>query len=125
MIACLWQATTRTVDFDAYWAFLHRRALADYQAADGNQGVQLFRRLEADRAHFLALSFWSSRQALSGFAGGTQTVRYYPEHVAYLVDGGPTVACFEANETAPVPRLPAEQTCVHCASTRLAQGIAT
>ena len=113
MIARLWQASTRRDDFDAYWAFLQRRALPDYQAAAGNEGVQLFRRLGADRAHFMALSFWPSQQAIRCFAGGLDAAKYYPENINYLVDAPAAVAHYEAGAaSAPAPQQ--ERLCSRC-----------
>jgi heme-degrading monooxygenase HmoA len=58
MIARLWHGRTRARDYDAYWDFLKERAIPDYQRTPGNQGVRLLRRLDADDAHFLTLSYW-------------------------------------------------------------------
>ncbi len=124
LLARLWQATTRAQDFDAYWAFLQRRALPDYQAAAGNHGVQLFRRLDAGRAHFVALSYWSSLPAIVAYAGGgIDAGKYYPEHANYLVDHAPAIAHYEMIEPEPAHALPPVAPCacsVHAHATRRA-----
>jgi catechol 2,3-dioxygenase-like lactoylglutathione lyase family enzyme/heme-degrading monooxygenase HmoA len=106
MIARLWHGVTRATDSDAYWAFLHARAIPDYRGTPGNQGVRLFRRLEGDRAHFLTLSYWSSLEAVRAFAGPDVAVaKYYPEDQRFLLELEPTVVHYEVTAL-DVPGLP-------------------
>lgn len=104
MIARIWHGVTRARDFDAYWTFLHERAIPDYRGTPGNRGVRLFRRLEADRAHFLTLSYWDSLESIRAFAGADITVaKYYPEDQQYLLEYEPTVQHFEVTASDAVP----------------------
>ena len=53
-------------------------------------------RIEGDRAEFITLSFWDSRQAIEGFAGqDIERAVYYPEDDKFLVDRDLTVRLFE------------------------------
>lgn len=100
MIARLWHGVTRAADYDRYWEFLRQRAIPDYRNTPGNRGVRLFRRLEGDRAHFLTLSYWTSHEAIVGFAGEDIGVaKYYPEDRAYLLEFEPTVQHYEVTES--------------------------
>ena len=99
MIARIWHGMTRARDYDAYWAFLHRRAIPDYRQTPGNRGVRLFRRLDGDRGHFLTLSYWDSLEAVRAFAGDEiDRAKYYPEDREYLLEFEPTVQHYEATD---------------------------
>lgn len=74
MIARIWHGMTRARDYDAYWAFLHRRAIPDYRQTTGNRGVRLFRRRDGDRAHFLTLSYWARSTPSTPLPETTSTV---------------------------------------------------
>jgi len=69
MLARIWHGRTTTSASDDYLQFLKKRAIPDYQATEGNQGVYILRRIEGDQTHFLTLTFWESREALQRFAG--------------------------------------------------------
>lgn len=100
MIGRMWHGMTRAEDYDAYWQFLHERAIPDYRSTPGNLGVRLFRRLDGDRAHFLTLSYWPSLDAIRAFAGDDiDRAKYYPEDGDYLLDFEPTVQHFEVTES--------------------------
>ncbi|HET7038382.1 MAG TPA: hypothetical protein VFH97_00760 [Gemmatimonadales bacterium] len=100
MIARIWHGVTAAKDYDAYWAFLHARAIPDYRGTPGNRGVRLFRRLDGDRAHFLTLSYWTSLEAIHAFAGADVAVaKYYPEDRQYLLEFEPTVTHYEVTES--------------------------
>jgi heme-degrading monooxygenase HmoA len=96
MIARLWHGVTAAKDYDAYWAFLHQRAIPDYRAVPGNLGVRLFRRREGERAHFLTLSYWASLDHIRAFAGDDiDRAKYYPEDRGFLLEFEPTVQHWE------------------------------
>ncbi|MGH7530761.1 MAG: antibiotic biosynthesis monooxygenase family protein [Gemmatimonadales bacterium] len=100
MIARLWHGVTRVEHYDAYWAFLHARAIPDYRATPGNVGVRLFRRRDGARAHFLTLSYWTSLEAIRAFAGAEiERAKYYPEDATYLLEFEPTVQHYEVTES--------------------------
>lgn len=100
MIARLWHGRTRARDYDAYWAFIHERAIPDYRGTPGNLGVRLFRRLEGEHAHFLTLSYWPSLEAIKAFAGEDIAIaKYYPEDEKYLLELEPTVQHYEVTDS--------------------------
>jgi heme-degrading monooxygenase HmoA len=110
MIARIWHGVTPADRADAYLAFLQARALPDYRKVPGNLAAYVLRRTEGDRSHFLTLTFWSSKEAIRGFAGSEiDRARYYPEDRDFLLEFEPSVVHYEVfalPEAAP-PVLPA------------------
>ncbi len=96
MIARIWHGITSATKADAYFDYLKQTGLADYAATAGNRGVYLLRRVEEDRAHFLALTFWESEKAIKAFAGADiEKAKYYPEDKDFLLELEPTVKHYE------------------------------
>lgn len=96
MIARTWHGVVRAADADAYYAYLLRTGIPDYQATPGNRGVQVLRRQDGEHTHFLLISLWESYDAISAFAGEPiDAARYYPEDRAFLVELEPTVTHYE------------------------------
>ena len=96
MIARIWRGVTSSSKADEYLDYLNKTGIADYQATEGNQGVYVLRRVEAERAHFLLLTFWESLDAIKQFAGPDfEKARYYPEDDEYLLEREPTVDHYE------------------------------
>jgi heme-degrading monooxygenase HmoA len=86
-IARVWRGMVPIEKSDAYWRYLLDFGFRDYQAYIGNRGVQLLRRTDEALAHFLLLSFWSSRQAIAAYAGvDIEQAHYYPYDLECLVD---------------------------------------
>ena len=101
MLARIWRGATRAADADAYVDYLRRTGLREYQATKGNRGAWVLWRVVGDRAEFITLSFWDSRDAIHGFAGDEiDRAVFYPEDDRFLVDRGPTVEHYEV-EAAP------------------------
>ena len=87
MIARLWHGITPRSKADEYLAYLNKTGLADYQATEGNLGVQLLRRIEGEQAHFLIITMWESLEAIKRFAGeDVEKARYYPEDQDILLE---------------------------------------
>jgi heme-degrading monooxygenase HmoA len=96
MIARTWHGVVRIEDADAYYDYLLRTGIPDYQATPGNRGVQVLRRQEGAQTHFLLISFWESYAAIKAFAGEEiEVARYYPEDRAFLLELEPTVTHYE------------------------------
>jgi heme-degrading monooxygenase HmoA len=96
MIARIWHGRTPANKSDSYLAFLKERAIPDYQATPGNQGVYLLRSVEGEQAHFLTLTFWESIEAIERFAGTpVEKAKYYPEDLDFLLEFEPTVTHYE------------------------------
>jgi heme-degrading monooxygenase HmoA len=96
VIARIWHGRTRAEDADAYLAFLHERAIPDYESTPGNRGVWILRRLDGGEAHFLTLTHWESLDAIRAFAGeDVAKAKYYPEDDGFLLEFEPTVEHYE------------------------------
>jgi heme-degrading monooxygenase HmoA len=53
----------------------------------GNQGAYALRRIEADTAHFLMVTFWESEDAVRAFAGNDISVaKYYDFDKSFLLE---------------------------------------
>ena len=97
MIARVWRGWVATVDRDVYSAYVDAPGLAQYREPAGNQGAHiLLRDLDDGRTEIVALSFWTSYDAIRGFAGeDIETAVYYPEDERYLVQREDTVTHYE------------------------------
>ena len=96
MIARLWHGITPAQKADIYLEYLNKTGLADYQATEGNLGVQLLRRIEGDRADFLIITLWESVEAIKRFAGEDyEKARYYPEDEDFLLEFEEKVVHYE------------------------------
>ena len=73
-----------------------KTGIGDYQATEGNLGVQLLRRIEGEQAHFLIITFWESVDAIKKFAGeDDEKARYYPEDQNFLLEFEEKVVHYE------------------------------
>jgi heme-degrading monooxygenase HmoA len=95
-IARIWRGVVPVEKGEAYSRYLRDFGFRDYQASTGNRGVQLLRRTDAAQAHFLLVSFWSSRQAIAAYAGADmERAHYYPYDPECLVNPARTVEHYE------------------------------
>ena len=102
MIVRMWHGMTQAADAPEYVRFLEGRAIPDYRSVPGNLGVQVLHRLEGDRAHFLTVTWWESREAIAGFAGtDIEIAKYYPEDRRFLLEFERTVTHWEVSGTVP------------------------
>jgi heme-degrading monooxygenase HmoA len=97
VIARIWRGWVRTEDRDAYAAYVEETGVAQYRETAGNRGAHiLLRDLDDGRTEIVALSFWTSYDAIRGFAGeDVDTAVYYPEDDRYLVQREDTVTHYE------------------------------
>jgi hypothetical protein len=98
MIARVWHGVVPLEKAESYGRYLAESefGVPDYQRVPGNRGATLLRRIEEDRAHFLLISFWDSRQAIEEYAGPEiDTARYFPFDRECLLDPEPNVAHYE------------------------------
>ena len=87
MIARIWHGVTPADKADEYYQVLLQSGIADYQSIEGNRGVQVLRRIEGDKAHFLLITLWDSMDAIKRFAGDNpEKAKYYPEDKDYLLE---------------------------------------
>ena len=95
-IARLWHGITHVGKADEYLDYLNNTGVADYQATEGNLGVQILRRIEGEQAHFLIITLWDSVDAIKKFAGEDyEKARYYPEDQDFLLEFEEKVVHYE------------------------------
>ncbi|SRR6266581_521784 len=95
-VARAWHGAVPAAKADAYLEYLARTGVPGCQATPGNLGVYVLRRVEQDRAHFLFISLWRSREAIEAFAGADiERARYYPEDKNFLLELEPHVTHYE------------------------------
>jgi heme-degrading monooxygenase HmoA len=83
-----WTGRIRSTDEADYVAYVERTGGLDYARTQGNLGFQIVMRAMGDgTSEVMTLSWWSSMDAVKGFAGDQPEVaRYYPEDDRFLVD---------------------------------------
>jgi heme-degrading monooxygenase HmoA len=82
-----WKGWTRAEDADVYVDYMNETGVAGLSGTPGNLGVQMWRRIDGDRAEFVVVSYWESRDAIKAFAGDDIGVAvFYPEDERYLVE---------------------------------------
>ena len=95
-----WRGWTRQADAKEYEEYLLRTGFREYRAIDGNEGVYLTRRDEAERTEFYVVSLWSSWDAIRAFAGDDPRVAvFYPDDDRFLVDKELTVDHYDIFRT--------------------------
>ncbi len=96
MIARIWHGATDLAHADEYLNRMRSLVIPDYKAIPGNAGAYALRRLEGDRAHFVMLTFWESREAIIKFAGeNIEKAKYYDFDKEFLVELEPNVQHYE------------------------------
>jgi len=63
MIARIWRGAVRAEDAAAYAEYVQRTGIEGYKGTPGNRGAWLLSRTVGDRAEFITVSFWDSREA--------------------------------------------------------------
>ena len=100
MIARIWRGAVRAEDAAAYAAYVQRTGIEGYQGTPGNRGAWLLRRIEGDRAEFITVSLWESREAIEAFAGpDIDTAVFYPDDDQFLIERDLTVNHYEVAGT--------------------------
>ena len=96
MVVRTWRGATRAADADAYAEYIDETGIAALAGTPGNRGVQMWQRVESDRAEFVVVSWWESREAIVAFAGDDiERAVFYPEDDRYLVEWGETVVHYD------------------------------
>ena len=96
MIARLWHGVVRPEKSDAYYEYLLRTGIPEYQSTPGNLGVQILTRTDESGTHFLLISHWESYDAIKKFAGDdVEVAHYYPEDESFLLEMERTVTHYE------------------------------
>jgi heme-degrading monooxygenase HmoA len=102
MIARIWRGWVRTERVDDYVAYIERTGIAEYRQTPDNRGAQMLTRDLGDgRTEVLTLSWWSSLDAVRGFAGDDiEVAKFYPEDDEFLVGRETTVAHYQVPSSA-------------------------
>ncbi len=84
----LWTSRIRSSDEMAYADYIRRTGLDDYRRTPGNLGAQMVLRPLADgTTQVTTLSWWTSMEAITAFAGpDPEVARYYPEDDRFLLE---------------------------------------
>jgi heme-degrading monooxygenase HmoA len=100
MIARIWRGAVRAEDAAAYAEYVQRTGIGGYQGTPGNRGAWLLWRTEGDRAEFVTVSFWESREVIEAFAGqDISTAVFYPDDEQFLIERDLTVNHYEVAGT--------------------------
>ena len=96
-VARTWRGWVRTEDRDAYLDYIERTGMAHYRQTPGNLSASMLSRdLEDGRTEIVTISFWTSLDAVRGFAGDdVGAAVFYPEDDRYLVQREETVSHYE------------------------------
>jgi heme-degrading monooxygenase HmoA len=96
VIARSWRGWVSTDDADAYIAYMGQTGLPGYASTPGFLGAYFLRRdLEGGRTEVVALSLWSSMEAIVRFAGPEpERAVFYPDDDQFLIDRETTVSHF-------------------------------
>lgn len=87
MIARIWKGEVPLDRSDEYLERMRTVALPDYKSTAGNMGAYCLHRLHDDRAEFLMLTFWDSREAIKAFNGDDISVaKYYDFDAEVLLE---------------------------------------
>ena len=96
MIARSWKGATKAQDAEAYLEYLHATGFSEYRKTPANRGVLGLRRIVKDRAEFLLISLWDSKEAIKQFAGDDiDKAVFYPEDERFLVERDNHVSHYE------------------------------
>jgi heme-degrading monooxygenase HmoA len=96
MIARTWRGATRAADAEVYLRYLRDTGFREYRETPGNLDVLGLRRVADDRAEFLLVTLWETREAIREFAGDDpERAVFYPEDERFLVEADRTVSHYE------------------------------
>lgn len=95
MIARIWHGRVPVSKSDQYLKLMRTVAIAD-KSTPGNRGAFALREIQRDVAHFVMLTFWESREAITQFAGNNiEAAKYYDFDPDFLLEMEPSVKHYE------------------------------
>ncbi len=96
MIARIWRGETTAANADAYLDYPRRTSVAETPTIPGNRSMQILRRITGERAEFMTIILWESRDAICAFAGEEiEKAVFYPEDNVYLISKELTVTHYD------------------------------
>jgi heme-degrading monooxygenase HmoA len=100
MIARIWRGAVRADDAAAYASYIQQTGIEGYKKTPGNRGAWALCRTEGDRAEFVTVSLWDSRETIEAFAGqDIEKAVFYPEDERFLVERDLTARHYEVAGT--------------------------
>ena len=88
-IVRIWSGIALATKANQYLEYLNKIVVPAIRMAEGNEGLLILQDLRGELAHFLLLSFWSSNEVLTKFAGAHssefEVVKLSPEEQSLLV----------------------------------------
>jgi heme-degrading monooxygenase HmoA len=107
MVTRTWRGATRAADADRYLAYMQRTGFKALRETAGNLAVACLRRITDDRAEFVVVSLWRSRDDIQAFAGADiERAVFYPEDERFLVDRDLHVTHYDVVFSEGVPSMP-------------------
>jgi heme-degrading monooxygenase HmoA len=107
MVTRTWRGSTRAADADRYLAYMQRTGFKALRETAGNLAVACLRRITDDRAEFVVVSLWRSRDDIQAFAGADiERAVFYPEDERFLVDRDLHVTHYDVVFSEGVPPVP-------------------
>jgi heme-degrading monooxygenase HmoA len=98
VIARIWQGKTKPGMGKAYYEYLEKTGLKEYQATRGLQQMLVLTRDVGDATEYVLVTLWSDMDAVRRFAGPEpERAVYYPEDDRYFAaeERRPDVAHYE------------------------------
>lgn len=96
MIGRIWRGAVRADDAAAYADYVRQTGIKGYEETPGNRGAWALWRIVGDRAEFVTVSFWESRQSIQAFAGpDIDKAVFYPDDDRFLIERDLTVSHYE------------------------------
>jgi heme-degrading monooxygenase HmoA len=87
MIMRSWRGAVRPQDADRYLRHQAETGISAYRTTAGNLGAVVLRRDAGDLVEVVTLSFWTSMEAVKGFAGEQpERATFYPGDDALLAE---------------------------------------
>jgi heme-degrading monooxygenase HmoA len=102
-IARVWHGRTKAARAEEYAAYL-AAALPKFRTIPGNLGYTMLREDGPDESHFMVVSWWTSTDAIRGYAGeDIAKTRFLPRDHEFLVDPESTVHNYRIAAADPAP----------------------
>ena len=95
-VARMWQGRTRTSMADSYEKYLYQEGVRKLRGTPGNLGVQVFRETQDWITRFVTISYWSSRDEITAYAGSDiGKPHHLPKDPEYLLELPEAVTHFD------------------------------
>jgi heme-degrading monooxygenase HmoA len=95
-VARIWQGRTPEAKAERYADYLYEQGVKKLRATKGNLGVQVLRQTRDGIAHFITISYWSSRQDIKAYAGDDiEKTHHLPKDAEFLLELPPFVQHYD------------------------------